>query len=117
MEIVDDAAFSFRRKKTTKGSSSPSTAARLPVSQPSSTNSSAPTLDDVIASSLPSPVKAIGLPVTQSPAAQLSSGENASWELVWKGSWIVPSLVPASTGASSSSRKTHASLKRASLES
>ncbi|KAG9321039.1 hypothetical protein KVV02_002469, partial [Mortierella alpina] len=81
MEIVDDAAFSFRRKKTTKGSSSPSTAARLPVSQPSSTNSSAPTLDDVIASSLPSPVKAIGLPVAQSPAAQPSSGEQASWEL------------------------------------
>ncbi|CAO3573685.1 unnamed protein product [Mortierella alpina] len=140
MESVDEAAFSFRRKKSFKSSMNPTTltnrlspaapptdlcsppASHQSVRSPTplSANVSAPTLDNVIASTQPSSLQALGSTTAHAPTvstAPPSSCEEAAWELVWKGSWIVPTLVPASSSSSSSSRKSHASLKRVSLES
>ncbi|KAF9112705.1 hypothetical protein BGX27_002926 [Mortierella sp. AM989] len=116
----EEAAFSFRKKLTPKkakplisGHPSPFLKAdKQPTSaSPQRPTTATPTISDPLN------------PTSSSQAQSLSSetgnkaddkDDASEWELVWKGSWIVPSLEPIKP--STSARKVPASLKKASLD-
>ncbi|KAF8922940.1 hypothetical protein BGZ58_003559, partial [Dissophora ornata] len=131
-EVFDEeAAFSFRKKKTPKkqpfvGSAtttfdrSPSLAPQHLQPHKNSTLSPSPS---PLKSSIDSATRNVRSLVTdfESQGCQWEDEKDVSdWELVWEGSWIVPALEPmtssSSSGPTSASRKAPASLKKASLD-
>ncbi|KAF9173955.1 hypothetical protein BGX20_001538 [Mortierella sp. AD010] len=133
-EIFDEeAAFSFRKKRTPNKTRSMVSSHQSPFlktdMQPTihSSNMQPSPRRSVIttptASKSPGPPVVSSLDFMEQPSSidddsqANGKGEDSEWELVWKGSWIVPSLEPIKTSSTSaSSKKVPASLKKASLD-